>query len=151
MAHRRATPTFLGTFQLGDWVPLVLRTDDASSVLTAPTTTSDKAPVGSVWLGSTTKVENIKMNILDPVLSPATFTHRIRLSSSYSAGLYTVHVRYTTGGLSHRGHKIFVFRVVAGGSATGAVTSAHSFERPEATHYVHATDSGTIRSGRNPY
>lgn len=151
MAHRRRHPTFLGTFQLGDWVPIVLRTDNATSVITAPTTTSDKAPTGSVWLGDTTKIENIKLNIIDPVLSTATFTHRIRLSSSYSVGLYTVHVRYTTGSSSHRGHATFTFRIEAGGSATGAVTSAHGLERPEALHYVHAVDSGAILSGRNPY
>ena len=150
MSKRRRV-TDLGTFQLGDWVPIVFNTFNSSDVRTAPTTTSDKAPVGSVWLGSTTKIENIKFNIIDPVLSPALFTHRIRLSSSYSVGNYTVCITYATGGAGFFGRHIYTFRVVAGGSATGGVQSACVLERPDASHYVHVVDSGAILSGRNPY
>lgn len=150
MSKRNGT-TYLGTFQLGDWVAMEVRTENSSGVITAPTSTSDKAPIGSVHVGSTTKVETIKFNILDPVVSPAVFTKRLRLSSSYAAGNYTVHVRYTTDSGAFIGYETFAFRVVAGGSATGAVTSAFPLQRPEAMHYVHAVDSGAILEGRNPY
>jgi hypothetical protein len=143
--------TDLGRFQLGDWVPIVFRTTDSSGVLTAPTTTSDHAPIGAVYLGSTTKVEKFKLNIIDPVVSPATFTYRIRLSSSYSVGRYSIAILFTTGSGAYTGRKLFSFEVVGGGNTNGAITSGHSFERPEAYHYVHAVDSGQILEGRNGY
>lgn len=142
---------YLGRFQLGDWVPIVVCTEDASGVKTAPTTTSDRAPVYAVYDNATTKVENRRLNIIDPVLSPATFTDRIRLSASYATGQYSIVITYTTGGLAFWGRKILTFEIVGGGNSTGAITSAHSFERPEADHYVHTVDSGIVLDGRNAY
>jgi hypothetical protein len=141
--------TWLGRFQAGDWVPLVVRTRNSSGVITAPTSTADKAPIAAVY-SSAAKVENIQLSPVDRSIVTGLFAYRLRLSSSYSTGHHLVAITYTTGSGGYIGSEEMCFQIVSGGDSSGNVVSMCEFLRPEAEHVVFETDAGTIYDGRGP-
>jgi hypothetical protein len=131
-------------------LPIVLKTRNSSHVITAPTSTSDKAPIGAVYSASG-KIASIKLSPVDRSTVTGLFAYRLKLDQgSYTSGQYLVAITYTVGSGAYTGSVEFTFQIVDGGNANGSVTSMCEFLRPEAEHIVFGLDVGNVYDGRNP-
>jgi len=139
--------SYLGRYQLGDFVPLLVRTKDEDGIITIPTVTSDQAPIAAIWSDSA-KVENLRLPVVD--LSLGLFGGRVQLTSNYAVGQYFAAATWTVGGKTVVGDAVFTFEVVAGGDSDGAVIAMKEYLRPEAVNLVFEKDGGKVLCGRNP-
>lgn len=141
---------YLGAYSLGDWVHIPVRSVNASGVVTAPTSTADKAPIGATFKASA-KVENFKLPQLDKNGITGVFSYKLRLTSSYTTGSHIVVITYVNGSGGFYGSDIHSFQIVGGGDANGNVIAITDYTRPDAEHAVYQTDAGLLRDGRAPY
>lgn len=138
---------YLGRYQLGDYVPIEVHLTNASGVVTAPTTATDRAPIASVYKGSA-KVDSFPISPHTPDLK--LFRKHLRLSSSYAAGQYVVAVLWVNGGGGFYGHDEFFFEVVPGGASDGAIIALAEYQRPDSINVLWQEDGGKIKNGKNP-
>lgn len=134
---------FIGRFQLGDVLPLLLVTRDASLTPQVPTV----PPAVTIW-SSSAKVEKHEMPMIERFITDGMFLARVFLGSAYSTGLYTVSYNYAVG--SYQGVETDSFEILPGGSVDGNVMSMYFYRRPQADFIVQGLDSGKIVQGRNP-
>lgn len=137
----------LGRFQVGDFVPLRVRSvAPATGVPTLPST-----PVNvyaTIYSSAPAVVDQLALPILDRFQVTGQFARQFQLDSDYSAGQYVIQYSWAVSG--NFGGDVDTFEVVAGGSASGAVVSAYEMQMPDARYLVHEYDSGSIVQGRNP-
>ena len=133
---------YLGRFQLGESLSLILNSRSAAEVPSAP----DDAPRVDIFDGSNTKVLSLDMPIDDSTMY--VFRLKLPLNATFAEGLYRVVYRYKANG-AVRLH-VDYFQVLAGGSSEGAPVSMFPWARPEANYVVLQTDAGKVYQGRNP-
>lgn len=133
---------FLGTFQLGQRVPLHAFVKVASRPY-APAA----APLYRVYAGTTLVVTG-RMPPVDRGAGEGLFGFNLRLGDDFDTGSYSVLVNYyaNSGGRLESHH----FRIVPGGDVDGAVVSAYFYQRPHANFIVERLDSNKRAICKNP-
>lgn len=133
----------LGRYQIGRTVHLRCLTVNADGTPTLP----DAPPVAVIQSGQT--VITVKtMPILDRAAQTGLFHYPLLLDSYFSLATYTVNYRWDIS--TFAGLETDTFTVIAGGDADGAITALYFYRRPHADFLVQGTETGKIRSGRNP-
>lgn len=132
---------FLGTFQLGDELPIVLDLG---------TTQPDAAPVAYVIdLSDGSAVENFKLPIVEPLRFSARFAANKLLDSNYADGWYGIIVEYAISAASKA--EAHTFEVVGTADSDGHIIGMHYLERPESDNVQYVTKSGKLINARGPY
>lgn len=138
----------LGRFQLGDFVPLKLRTVDGNGTYAFPTVANPTAAVFDM-ADLAAAVETVQLIVQDRYKRTGYFGKNHRLSSSYAAAKsYMVIYEWALSGTNYGDFD--VFDVIAGGSSDGAVIGAEAYPRPEGEQVVYQLDGGKLLAGRNP-
>lgn len=134
--------SYLGRFHVGQSIPLGLASMNTTRVPTAP----DEAPLAKIYNASGTLQETIDL----PLASAAKFyfQKRSRLGSGYSAGRHFVIYQWLIGGVTYQ--VADTFDVLSGGDADGGVIAMDVSNLPTGRHVVFETETGTLKSGRNP-
>lgn len=135
---------YYGRFQLGQSVPLAIRTDDANGVPTMP----DDVPVARIYKNDDTLVASQRIPVFDKSGTNGLFLLPFFLGPAFSVGRYRVLYSYTLSGTPQV--KDDYFEIVAGGDPGGAVISAYWYDRPHAKFLIQQLDSGKLVQGRNP-
>lgn len=135
---------YLGRFQIGQEVPLILWTRDRDRTPAFP----DSHPLARVVASDGTHVESVQMPVSDRYQVTGLFRYQLPLGAGYSTGKYTVEYQYTVSG--YPGLLLASFEVVAGGDVGGPVISLYAVERPEARYVVAQLGTGRLVAGRNP-
>lgn len=136
---------YLGRFQLGDTLPLLLLTRDADDALQLP----DHPPNMKIWKPDATLLRAEEMPIVEKFAQPGTFLSRVFLGTAFLVGVWTITYHYTIG--SYLGLGEDIFEIMPGGNADGHIMSMYFYDRPHAAFIVQSLDSGQLVSGRNPY
>lgn len=132
---------FLGTFQLGDELPIMLDLG---------TTAIDAAPtVKTIDLSDGSVVETFKLPILLPGQHTAVFSLNKLLDSNYVAGWYGILVTYAISAASKG--EAHTFEIVGTTDSDGHIIGMHFLERPEADNVQYVTRSGKLINARGPY
>ncbi len=135
---------FLGRFQQGQSLPLILVCENSTGVPTDPTA----CPDADILNASGTRVSSQALPILDPAASVGLFAGSVYLGSLYPAGLYSVAYRWDISGT--RSERLDTFEIVAGGDASGQVLAITNYERPQANFLVQQRQNSTFYKGKNP-
>lgn len=135
--------THMGQYQLGDELPLFLKTTlaDAPDTPSNHPTAEIRSASGMIHFG--------RIPADDQGSAVGVFRGPVMLDQRFSVGRHHVIYRWIDSGSNAR-VSISSFRLVAGGSADGAVIAIHSVVRPQANFLLYATDDGRIIRGRNP-
>ena len=141
----------LGRKHVGDWLKLELTTLNASGVATLP----DAAPTANIYsatgvlqMSSPYKLPVVFTDRNDSNTLLGFFSRRLVLTTSLTAGRYTVLYEWTISGARH--HRWDFFDIVTGGSTDGTVHGVFALNRPETKEVHYDTESGKILVGRNP-
>jgi hypothetical protein len=134
---------YLGRYQLGQFVPLAVRTVNGSDVAGLP----DDAPAALVYSDSG-KVLTQLLPIKDRFAVTGFFFHRLPLGAAFAAGRHWVLYQWLRSGTHFA--ESDVFEIGDGGHADGAVLALHHYRRPNAEFVVQQLDSGKLVRGRNP-
>jgi hypothetical protein len=135
---------YYGRFQLGQSVPLAIRTDDANGTPTTP----DDVPSARIYKDDGTLVKVQRIPTLDKSGVTGLFLLPLFLSSTFAVGGYRVVYSYTISGSPQV--KDDYFEIGAGGNAGGAVIGMFWYDRPQAKFLIQQLDSGKLVQGRNP-
>lgn len=134
----------LGRYYLGQFVPIPLSCVVAG-VAVAPTA----APTLSIYDSANTEtLADRTMFPIDKENVTGQFLYLARLSSSFSAGQYSVRLRFASSGTGYP--VVHTFQVVSGGHSSGAYVGMHHFQRPDLAHILGVTDGGTLEFRKNP-
>lgn len=136
---------FLGTFILGQFVPLTVQCRTGAGVPVAPAA----APVLSIYsAGSDTPVvDGISLPPKNKPTRTGGFEIQQRLTSAFAVGHYTVRYQWTSTSVFARTD---TFEVVAGGDSKGANAGIEYYPRPDSSWIVTQGDGGTYSLRRNP-
>ncbi len=141
-------PAFLGRFQQGVELPLVVQCVNATGGADDPTDT----PRASVYRdgASPAFVETVEMAADLRGVAVGFFRRGLYLDNLYgTAGRHLVLFKWTdSGGVAHCRAGSFV--LLPGGSPDGAAVSIKHVERPDASYLLYQTDAGRLIRGRNP-
>jgi hypothetical protein len=135
---------YSGEYQLGQSVPLLLKTANASGTPTEP----QDCPQVIVWRGST-DVFRGEMPIIERATFPGTFYFSLFLGPDYSAGNYLAEFRWVLAN-GYIGSSEATFRIVPGGHSDGAVVSQYLYRRPGTDFLVHQVERGALVPGKSP-
>lgn len=135
---------FLGTFQLGQFVPIGAMCVDGDREPGAPT----YAPTVKVYSAGGTRVVSARMPPLDRYVIDGQFCYSLRLGSTFAVGNYMASVSYVLSGNTYV--DTHNFRIVAGGDANGAIVAMTEYRTPAGTHLVQRLDSDQRVLGRGP-
>jgi hypothetical protein len=136
---------YLGRFQLGDRLPLVVLTRDGSGQPELP----DAAPGAALYPpGATAPAVSLELPPADPIGSPGLFLHALHLGRLFAAGEYRVRYSWTAGGLPRSATGSFT--ILPGGHPDGTVIAMYRFRRPHADFIIQQLDGGVRVKGRNP-
>jgi hypothetical protein len=135
---------FIGRFQLGQIVPLLLVTKNAAGTPTVP----NAPPTIKVWAPNGTEVLGAAIPMIDRYVQTGIFQGRVFLSALFAAGLYVVTYYYQVG--SYQGLATDNFEIMPGGDPDGNVMAMYFYRQPQADFIVQSLDSGKIVQGRNP-
>lgn len=145
---KEESPLYLGRYQEGVELPLVLQCTDVNNTPNDPI----DVPWATIYLdgGPPKMVDNLKMPSDLRGIATGLFRLPVFLNSAYkTTGRYLVVFKWTdSNGIPH--HKPASFYVLPGGNADGAVLSMVYIQRPDATYLMHQNDSGRLIRGRNP-
>lgn len=138
---------FLGRYQQGQEVPLVLQCTTASGTPDDPL----YPPAVTIYRDANPPValETRLMAAADRGVVVGLFRYPRFLVTGYSAGRYLAVFRWTDSGDVAR-LKVAAFTVNPGGAADGSVIALHHVGHPEAGYLIWQTDAGWIVRGRNP-
>lgn len=134
--------TWLGRYQVGDFVPLVLQSTTTAGVAVTPTVA---AVTAKLYNASGVLVTTISLGLNNKVQTVGLFRSRWLATA---VGVWMVVYDWSDGTAQK---KVERFEVVAGGSSSGAVVALHATELPEATYLLLQGANGTLYYGRNPY
>ena len=136
---------YLGRYQAGQTVPLVLQAHDGSN---APGLPND-CPLAKVWDATGTVTFAGKMPILDKYQQQGLFYYPLFLDQRFpNLGNYSVVFYWQTG--SYQGIDQAEFELVDGGDPDGAVMSMYFFHCPHADFIVEQLEKGKLIQRRNP-
>jgi hypothetical protein len=135
---------WLGDYQLGSYLPVLVQTKTAAGVPTTP----DDSPFIKIYSAAGTVILSTQLPILDLEVQDGSFFQPVLLGSGYAEGWYMVRTSWLISGVLQA--ETWGFRIIPGGNADGAVVSAHWYQRPQANYVVQALASGTIVKGTNP-
>lgn len=139
---------FIGRFQQGQELPLVLQCVDADGGPDDP----QELPRASVYrdAASPVLVETVEVAADLRGVMTGFFRRGLYLDNLYgTAGRHLVVYKWQdSDGVAH--HRVASFVLLPGGSADGAVISATYVERPDASYLLYQTDAGRLIRGRNP-
>lgn len=130
-------------YQLGDQIPLSVRTVSSTGVPTEP----DAAPRAIVY-SSAGIVDSVELPIDDRKNVTGYFRYLYPLSSKYSAGLHTIQLLWKVSGTVYS--EIMSFEIAAGGDASGAGIALEYFRAPAASYVLYQTDQGELKKKKNP-
>lgn len=136
--------SYLGTYQLGDLVPVSVWTVDSSGTPAEP----DDAPAVLVMDSSGSIVDALAIPIVDRNHVTGFFQYRIPLDAEYSTGYWTVHVNYAISSTAYA--DLQTFEILAGGNNEGNGIALHMFKQPSADYVLLQTDHGRLKRLRNP-
>lgn len=138
---------YLGRFQQGAEVSLVLQCTDASDTPDEP---SD-CPVAQVYLDGATPslIETLSMPADLRGVETGLFRRPLFLGSAFEAGRYLIVSKWNdSDGVAHVA--MSAFHILPGGSSDGAVIAMAQMNRPESSFLVFQCDSGRILRKANP-
>ena len=136
----------LGTFQLGDEIPLQLQCYNATYTPASP----DSAPTVRFYKDATATADVSGVLIESQDLRTVTglFCGKIILDGRFSTGQWTA--VFSWGVSAFSGKELKFFEIVSGGDPRGEIISMTWFDRRAFASLVWQTNSGNIISGRNP-
>lgn len=142
---------FIGSYQLGDVVPLSVWCRNANQTPASP----DDAPTASVYpdgldLGPEGGPIVLRQSLpaVDVRKITGYFSYRLSLGALFSVGTYAVVTTYTVGGVHHA--DVQKFEILPGGSAEGNGIAMHFFKQVAADYVLLQTDQGALQRLRNP-
>lgn len=148
---------FLGRFQQGEQVAVLLQCVDQNGQATVP----DLPPAvcvyfvpdsGGVQVGlfaEGTKQIADRMHVLDRYGTTGLFRYLFFLNTDFPVGNANVVMCYRLSGKAYA--KTARLQVIEGGDPNGCVISMTAVQRPTATYLIQMTDGGTRVFGRNPH
>jgi hypothetical protein len=137
---------YLGRYQLGETVGLLLQTKNAVQTPTVP----DNPPQAVIWKPDGTKYLSKEMPVIDRYSQTGLFLLPLFLGLGHVTGHYRVTYTYYITATTYHGLEEDAFEVVAGGHTDGRVIAAHFLVKPDRTVIVQQYDSGRVKAGRNP-
>lgn len=108
----------------------------------------DDVPRARVYEANNTLVGQYDLPILDQYTQVGLFLFPLFLGNGYATGNYNV--LYTYDVASFSGLEVGTFDIVAGGHVDGHILAATFYKKPHADFIVYQTETGKIKSGRNP-
>lgn len=137
--------TYLGRYQLGDWLPINEECFTTAATEVAPTA----HPTVSIYKANDTPVlDAAKLAPFDKPTRTGWFRTEVFLGSSYSTGRYHGLISWASGGSNYATQ--FCFDIVAGGNNSGTYIGLEHYRRPHADYVVGLLDGGTLEFRRNP-
>lgn len=135
---------WLGTFQLGEVVPIDLQTVAANDVPTDPSA----IPTLRTYAADGTLVDtDLKMPRFG-VGTTGLFRKYLFLDSDYAAGKYCVRVSYT---VTNAKAPLFFFEILPGGNTKGAYRALSYYDKTGGDIVVGETDTGELELRVRPY
>lgn len=134
---------FIGRYQLGKMVPLLLVTRNSAGAPAVP----NAPPTATLW-SPTTKIGVELLPIIERYVNNGMFQGHVFLNDTFAVGLYQVSYYFEIG--SYQGIENDNFEIMPGGDGDGAINSMYFYQRPQASFIVQSKDSGKIVQGRNP-
>lgn len=135
---------WIGHFQLGDLLPLRVRTLSSAGTPTEP----DDAPAVHVYDSDGASVYTQQLPIRDRSRITGYFHDKINLDSRFSTGRFSV--LYTWAISSTVGSCVAEFEIQAGGNVQGNGISMEFFRQSAADFVLLQTDTGHIKRLKNP-
>lgn len=133
---------YIGTYRLGEMVPLIVQCVDGSGTPGEP----DEAP--RAFVASTSHVVMKQLPVLDKTGIDYMFGYPLSLDGQFSVGRYTIDVTYKISSTLYS--KTESFEIVAGGDSRGRGI-AMTYFKPHGTAFVlMQTDAGKLLKKKNP-
>lgn len=133
-----------GRYHIGDEVPLVVQTTDASEVPTAP----DSAPTFTIYTAAGVAViSNRTMPPVDREVATGLFGCGQFLGDVFTEGFYIVRFKWTISAFN--GASDYTFEVLPGDGG-GHNIAMGVLRKPHATFVLRQLTSGRLTAGRNP-
>jgi hypothetical protein len=135
---------YLGRYQLGDTVNVILLCHDANRTPGMP----NNVPLMKVWDPGNNLVLAAFMPILDQYIKPGLFYYQLLLDTNFDVGNYGLTFYWQQG--SYSGIESSNFEIVPGGDPDGAVISMFFYYRPQANFVMQQLEAGKVIEKRNP-
>lgn len=135
---------FIGRFQLGDAVPLVVWARNNAGTPAVPSA----HPEARIYDAAGTLVQTHAMPLVDSADTTGRFRHDLPLGAQYAAGYYDVKIEYTISAVVYA--ELMSFQVLAAGHTDGGLIAAELYNSPHSPWLVAETDRGTLLAHRNP-
>lgn len=140
---------YLGRFQQGQELPLVLQCTNAADVPADPAAVPTVTIYRDVPSGPLL-VQTVELGADLRGVQAGLFRRPLFLGHLYAtSGRYLLVYRWAAADATPR-VRAGSFLLLPGGSADGSVIALHYVERPDARHLLYQTDSGSLLRGRNP-
>lgn len=134
---------YLGGYQIGGIVPLLVWTRDANGTPTVP----DTAPLATIWRG-TLKIEDLRLSVAPSGLT-GLFLYPLFLGDTdYATGKHFVAYEYELSGNKMTGEACF--EIADGGHFDGQGLSIHFLRQPGGDFVLQQTRSGRVLRRKNP-
>lgn len=135
---------FIGRFQLGDFVPLLVWCRNNAGTPAQPTA----HPTARIYDGGGTLVQTHDLPLVDSADTLGRFRFDLPLGSQYAVGYYTAKIDYTISAVVYS--ELQDFQVLAGGHSDGGLIAAELYNSPNSPWLVAETDRGALLAHRNP-
>ena len=134
---------FLGRLQLGDLLPLVFSTTDASDTPTLP----DAPPSVIIYNDSGAIIQKL-LPVVDRYIVTGLFFLPVIIDNQFAAGRHRVLFSYMLSSTAYA--KTAEFEVLSSGGTDGMASAMHMFQLPNVDYAVIASNRGRIKRFRNP-
>lgn len=134
---------YLGSYRIGDSVPLTFQVTDHSDSATLP----DAAPVVRIYRAGTL-VTTFPLPVIDRFRVTGLFHQLYKLGAQFSVGNHSLVYKFDLSGTPDQ--EVDTFDVIAGGQFDGPVLAMHTFDRADVRFILQHMGSGRLRRGRNP-
>ncbi|MFO0899366.1 MAG: hypothetical protein U0836_18225 [Pirellulales bacterium] len=135
---------FIGRFQLGDFVTLVVWCRDSAGTPAVPTA----HPQAKIYDAAGSLVQTHDLPLVDSADTTGRFRFELPLGTQYAVGYYDVKIDYTISSVVYS--ELMSFQVLAGGHTDGSLIAAELYNSPNSPWLVAETDRGTLLAHRNP-
>ena len=136
---------YLGRFQHGNFLPLDLTVETTTGSPSLPT----YAPLAKVFDNTGDLKATIKLPIKDRYGTTGYFSRSYRIPTSWGTGKqWFVVYQWIRAGNTYQ--KAATFELFNTGDEDGNVPAMTSLQKADAIHVVYETESGKVKSGRNP-
>jgi hypothetical protein len=134
---------YLGRYQLGQVVPLMIRTTGYQGRIVTPF----DYPIATIFDSSANVVATVKLPAMDR--GNSVFALPLFLSLKFSVGRFRVITTYASNG-AYTGAFLDYFEIIPGGDPNGPLISLFAYDRPEASYVLAQMGSGKLAQGANP-